>query len=48
MPRTEAIQPMMFRIPKDVDLGGTLHHVMMPPKWDRLFGSIWPPQDNRR
>lgn len=48
MPRAEAIQPMMFRIPNDVELGGTLHHVLMPGKWDRLFGSIWPPRDNRR
>lgn len=47
MPRAKAIQPMMFRIPKDVELGGTLHHALMPGKWDRLFGSIWPPRDNR-
>ena len=47
MPRAEAIQPMMFRIPKDVELGGTLHHVLMPRKWERLFVSIWPTQDNR-
>ena len=47
MPRAEAIQPMMFRIPKDVELGSTLHHVLMPGKWDRLFGSIWPPRENR-
>ena len=48
MPRAEAVQPMMFRIPKDVELGGTMHHVLMPVQWDRLFGSIWPPRDNRR
>ena len=47
MPRAEAIQPMMFRIPKDVELGATLHHALMPGRWDRLFGSIWPPRDNR-
>ena len=36
------IQTMMFRIPRTVDLGGTLCKASMPPEWDRLFRNTWP------
>ena len=45
MPRADAIQPMMFRIPGDVDLSASLHQTSMPEEWTRLFEAVWPPQN---
>ena len=47
MPQADAIQTMMFRIPGDVDLTGTLHRTSLPEEWHRLFEAVWP-QKNRR
>lgn len=41
------IQTMMFRIPRSVDLGGTLYKALMPPNWDELFKNIWQSPDER-
>ena len=47
MPQADAIQTMMFRIPEDVDLSGTLYSASLPEEWHRLFEAIWP-RKNRR
>lgn len=47
MPRADAIQPMMFRIPGDVDLSASLHQTSMPEGWTRLFEAVWPPQNQK-
>ena len=47
MPRVHAIQSMMFGVPVDVDLRGTLYHALMPEEWTRLFEAVWPPWNQK-
>ena len=42
------IQTMMFKIPKGIDLGGTLHQAPLPGKWESNFDGVWPSPDKRR
>ena len=42
------IQTMMFKIPKGIYLGGTLHQAPLPDKWESCFNGLWPSPDRRR
>ncbi len=48
MPNSSDIQTMMFKIPRDIAFGETIHRVSLPEKWDALFGDFWPSPNSRR